>query len=268
MSTSKPSVIAIIGAGVAGLCSANTLIKLGHKVCLIDKASAVGGRLATRVLTGGNAGQLVNTASNCIDTVNISPDFLNLLKDTCQDYDGTLRYYQPESGVNSVAKALASRIESQARLHLNSSVTSIEYESESRSFKIVGREIYYAQGVILTPPLPQALVLLKGVGTILSKLPSSITYFRSIVLLLLPKVTFELQAIRSAPHVHHVVLQDHIKHNTSPYPVAIHATYAWSDAHYSLSDSEICSELLKESNISQDSLVTYQVKRWVGFRSK
>ena len=40
--------IAIIGAGMAGVACARTLVQAGHKVTLLEKSSGVGGRMATR----------------------------------------------------------------------------------------------------------------------------------------------------------------------------------------------------------------------------
>jgi predicted NAD/FAD-dependent oxidoreductase len=44
--------VAIIGAGIAGLCAALTLTQAGLKVVIVDKARGVGGRMATRRLGG------------------------------------------------------------------------------------------------------------------------------------------------------------------------------------------------------------------------
>jgi hypothetical protein len=45
---SHPSSIAIVGAGIAGLACAATLLDAGHRVTLFDKGRSAGGRVATR----------------------------------------------------------------------------------------------------------------------------------------------------------------------------------------------------------------------------
>ena len=40
--------IAIIGAGIAGVTAARTLLQAGHRVTLIEKSRGVGGRMSTR----------------------------------------------------------------------------------------------------------------------------------------------------------------------------------------------------------------------------
>ncbi len=46
--SSSPKHIAIIGAGMAGITAARTLIQAGHRVTVFEKSKGVGGRMATR----------------------------------------------------------------------------------------------------------------------------------------------------------------------------------------------------------------------------
>ena len=44
--------ITIIGAGMAGLACARRLARAGHTPLVLDKSRGIGGRLATRQVTG------------------------------------------------------------------------------------------------------------------------------------------------------------------------------------------------------------------------
>ena len=48
MTTSKPKHIAIVGAGMAGVACARTLVQAGHSVTVFEKSAGIGGRMATR----------------------------------------------------------------------------------------------------------------------------------------------------------------------------------------------------------------------------
>ncbi len=48
MSSSKSKNIAVIGAGMAGVACARTLLQAGHQVTLFEKSAGIGGRMATR----------------------------------------------------------------------------------------------------------------------------------------------------------------------------------------------------------------------------
>lgn len=53
MTKSKPKNIAIIGAGMAGVACARTLVQAGHKVTVFEKSAGIGGRMATRSTSFG-----------------------------------------------------------------------------------------------------------------------------------------------------------------------------------------------------------------------
>jgi renalase len=44
--------VAVVGAGIAGLAAARSLVDRGHAVTIFERSQAVGGRCATRVITG------------------------------------------------------------------------------------------------------------------------------------------------------------------------------------------------------------------------
>ena len=47
-SKSKPKHIAVVGAGMAGVACARTLVQAGHQVTVFEKSAGIGGRMATR----------------------------------------------------------------------------------------------------------------------------------------------------------------------------------------------------------------------------
>ena len=52
-SRAKSKTIAIVGAGIAGVTCARTLMQAGHKVTLFEKSAGIGGRMATRASAFG-----------------------------------------------------------------------------------------------------------------------------------------------------------------------------------------------------------------------
>ena len=160
--------VLIVGAGLAGLVAANTLQQLGRRVVVLDKSVSPGGRLATRRIStpSGVVARFDHGAQ--FFTVR-DPDFadlvhewrrMGLVREWCRGFqpggDGYPRYVI-EGGLNSLAKYLAST------LHVETDVVveSVADAGDAVVEVAAGERIWYANEVVLTPPVPQSLVLLE-----------------------------------------------------------------------------------------------------------
>lgn len=164
--------IAIVGAGVAGLAAGRTLTKAGHPVVLFEKSRGPGGRLATRLVgdftfdTGATSiaprGLGVQSAMlQELDTSELieikSPIYthVNLRANPGDSSRNAIPRYTYRSGNNHLAKLLAEGLD----IRLNTTVDRLE--RQSGSYEVEGERF---DKVILTPPIPQASLLLWSLG--------------------------------------------------------------------------------------------------------
>lgn len=259
--------IAVIGAGISGLTSALTLQKLGHKIIIIDKGVSAGGRLATRYATDSKGTKrYIDTAAHYIDFTADSPRFNELMWESFPELKGSPRM-SGSPGINSIAKALASQLQS-VEVLTNHKATSVCYDERSKKIQIAAKEKdqsrnFAVDAVLCTAPVPQSIDLIPTFSNLVESLKTAPTYYKSLLLLLWPKKPVTLESFKKSKNVYRIVLQSHIKENTEPIPVAVHATYEWSDEAYKLGDEEIKTLLMEEVGISEDQYDRVQVKRWV-----
>lgn len=175
---------AVIGAGMAGIVCARTLVQAGHRVTVIEKSAGLGGRTATR-----------NTAFGSFDhgaqyfTVR-DPRFAQALQTVpglCKRWSAnTVRvldelgrvaaaglparesHWVPTPGMNALVKAWAQPLQQAARIELQTRVTGIERDPLDRAkwqLRTTGvgesQHIYSGfDGVLFAIPAPQARQLL------------------------------------------------------------------------------------------------------------
>lgn len=166
----------IIGAGMSGLMAALTLQDRGFSVQLIERGRSVGGRMATRrVGSGGLADH--------------GAQFFTVRSETLQGYvdhwlaqdlvyvwgtgwsDGSVKRtagdgharYACRGGMNALAKHLARELD----VCINRLVTGIQYDASLWTLKDSTDDTYQASGIIMTPPVPEALALLAKNGVYL-----------------------------------------------------------------------------------------------------
>ena len=170
--------VLIVGAGMSGLMAARTLQGRGYSVQLIEGGRSVGGRLATRRV--GDGGLADHGAQ-----------FFTVRSDTLQRYvdrwlaqdlvyvwgmgwsDGSVKRtagdgharYACRGGMNALAKHLARDLE----VRINRLVTRIEYNETGWTLEDSAGDSYQAGGLIMTPPVPEALALLTKNGVYLQQ---------------------------------------------------------------------------------------------------
>ena len=161
----RPPVL-IVGAGLSGLVAANALAAAGRRSIVIDKGRSVGGRLATRRMNGvdGRTARLDHGAQ--FFTVR-SPDFAELVhewrragvvREWCRGFSGSgdgYPRYCAEGGMSTVAKLLAATADVECGVELHAIAG---FESMLSVSADDGRR-WESDAVILTPPVPQSLVL-------------------------------------------------------------------------------------------------------------
>lgn len=170
--------VLIVGAGMSGLMAAQTLRQRGYSVQLIEGGRSVGGRLATRrVGSGGLADHGAQFFTVRSDTLRgyvdrwLGQDLVYVwgmgwsdgsVKRTAGD--GHARY-ACRGGMNALAKHLARDLE----VCVNRLVTKIEYNESGWTLEDSAGDIYQAWGLVMTPPVPEALALLTKNGIYLQE---------------------------------------------------------------------------------------------------
>ena len=161
----RPPVL-IVGAGLAGLEAANALAAAGRRSVVLDKGRTVGGRLATRRMSGldGRVGRLDHGAQ--FFTVR-SPDFAELVhewrragvvREWCRGFNGSgdgYPRYCAEGGMSTIAKLLAATAVVECGVELRS----LAGFDGSLSLSAADGRRWESDSVILTPPVPQSLAL-------------------------------------------------------------------------------------------------------------
>ena len=258
--------VVIIGGGITGVIAAQTLQNNGINVLIIDKSNSVGGRMATRRIGNGK--------------VDHGAQFFTVRTKLFQTYveewqkKGWVRIwfgdrhsrYKGTEGMNSLVKNIASSIP----VKLNTKINKIELVDDYYIVTTQENIKLTANGVILTPPVPQTLEMLKYIQleSNLRKQLEGITYNPCLVLLL----SFERDSKIPSPGylsynlpegIERIV--DHKKKDISTTTtISVYSTGSWARQHYELPNEEICELLLEKMKhyIYEDQLKSVQLKRW------
>lgn len=227
----------VVGAGVAGLVAARALHDAGVDVSVLDKGRAVGGRLSTRVYASGrfDHGAQFFTARD--------PRFARHVH-AWRDAGAARAWFDDAwcgaEGMSSVAEHLARDLS----VHTLRAVRAVQ--RDGAGWGVRDEHAWHeADAVVLTPPVPQSLALLDAGGVALDgdarRALEAIAYDRCLAGMLSARWPASLPAHGVAPSEDPFawVASNRAKGITSGDAVTVHASPAWSEAHWSTPDADV-----------------------------
>ncbi len=278
--------ILIVGAGLAGLMAAGAPVAAGRQVTLVDKGRSVGGRLATRRIGSGrgdHGAQFFTARSSTFEQWVqrwVKEELVFVWSEGWSDgsldssaADGHPRY-AVHGGMNALAKRLAAELEAQGATILTE-VQLVELGMKGNGWQAADVEgnLFAAETVVLTTPVPQALALLE-VGEV--RLPldqraelERITYAPCLCGIFAIDGTNLLPdpGALQRPDQDFAWLADNQRKGISPDAcvITVHASSQWSRAHYDWPEGEVLNALREELEqwVSPGThIYDAQFKRW------
>ncbi|MFN3385802.1 MAG: NAD(P)/FAD-dependent oxidoreductase [Candidatus Thermochlorobacter sp.] len=267
----------IIGAGICGLIAADALKRAGVKVIVLDKGRGVGGRLATRRIQDGTFDhgaqyftvrdpKFHEIVEEWLAAGIVEEWSRNFLTPTGPCGDESEPRYYGINGMTGIAKYLARDLD----VRLNEQVIQLIAQHSRWQVATKSGALYHADTVILTPPVPQSLELVKRAGIPIpikeKRLLESVTYLPCLGVLALLDSASKIPSPGGIWLYDSPVLWigDNQQKGVSKVPaVTIHATPAFSRMYWESDDEAIAQELIAQSAAWIGANVIHaEVKRW------
>ena len=169
--------VIVVGAGISGLLAAQVLQDNGVDVCVIDKSTSVGGRLATRRIGTGVAdhgAQFFTVRDAKLQAMVdewVAKDLVYVWSYGFSDgslatapTDGHPRY-AVRGGMNALAKHIADGLHN---VILEHRIVTATYDEQGWIFQDENAELFTSDALIMTAPMPQTVAILEDGATFLS----------------------------------------------------------------------------------------------------
>lgn len=160
----------VVGAGIAGLCAARSLAHRGIEVVVVDKGRGVGGRCATRRIEGAvvdHGAQFFTARDDRFSSIVGELLGAGAAREWCTGFPDVkggappekLPHYCGTAGMSQIARHLA------AGLDVRTGVRAAAVRFAGGRWEAqTGGGIISADAVVMTPPVPQSLELLRSGG--------------------------------------------------------------------------------------------------------
>ncbi len=196
----NPPVVAVVGAGIAGLGAAQILSRAGLRVDIFEKSQSLGGRIASRQIEGciiDHGAQYIKPSSSPLETLmleRLPTDDLAQISLPVQIYTEDGQILPPEAeaeselkysyhnGLTMLPKLLFSSLPAElVTLHFDTEAKmAAETEEGVSLYGDSGQELIKADAAALTMPVPQAADLLVESGLQMRSLRETLDRVRSL----------------------------------------------------------------------------------------
>jgi predicted NAD/FAD-dependent oxidoreductase len=260
--------VVVVGAGVAGLIAARSIVAEGHEVIVLDKGRSSGGRCATRRI--GNAvfdhgAQFFTVRSD--EFARLVDQWLRegVAREWCRGFgsgDGHPRFCGT-AGMTSITKHLAASLD----VRYSKMVFEIERSERGWRVRLDDGSFHECDRVVVTCPIPQSMALIVNTGLEVPDGLRTIEYDKTIAVLVVvdgrtgvpepggiqhPDATFSFVA-------------DNLRKGVSPVgALTLHCNPEFSERHW-WEESSITHERvmdLARTWIGSARIIDHQPKRW------
>ena len=274
--------VMIIGGGMVGLMAANILTDKGIDCIIVEKAKSVGGRLASRRIGPGLADHgaqfftVRDSAFQAYVDQWLEEELIYIWSHGWSDgslaepsFDGFPRYAS-HGGMNALMKHIAKDLKD---IRLNTRMVTATRDEEGWVFQDEESNIFVSKGLILTPPVPQALEILEEGATILKDVEmealKKIEYVPSLTGLFWVEGTVRLPNPGAVQRRKSQIswLADNQQKGISPDAtiITLQASEQYSKQMWSAPDERIINALRTDLELYMDANATIreaQLKRW------
>lgn len=274
--------VIVVGAGIAGIVCARTLLGHNRRVLLLDKGRSVGGRMASRRIDGAtvdHGAQFFTVRNDAFREVISELERDGVVVPWTTSYindDGFLapdgqQRYRGHPSMNAIAKALAGTVPVETEVKVSRLTRDTSNPDGWWSVHAEDGREFHAPAVVLTPPVPQTLSLLEqsGIdpGEAARNRLEKVEYSPCLCVIAVCNEPHPIPgpgAIQLSKGPVQWIADNNLKGiSPSVHALTIHATAAWSTEHYDDPDDRIL-ELITEALEPWLELgnTVMQVKRW------
>ena len=265
--------VVVVGAGIAGLMAAQTLVKNGHDVVVVDKGRSPGGRLATRRIDDATLdhGAQFFTVRDPLFKSHVEKWIASgVVTEWCRGFDSATQNndgfprYRGVRGMTDIAKHLANGLD----VRCNTLAFSIAPGTTSKwQLNIDDGSALNADALIVTCPLPQTYALLVTADIELPDSMMRTEYDRTICLLAVLNQSSAVVSpggLQNPDDTFSFVADNAIKGISSAVALTLHANPQFSLEHWDAPPQDVHDLLLKQAKpwIGDATVVTSQVKKW------
>jgi len=265
--------VVVVGAGIAGLMAAQSLVENGHDVVVVDKGRSPGGRLATRRIDNATLdhGAQFFTVRDPLFKSHVEKWIASgVVTEWCRGFDSTAQNndgfprYRGVRGMTDIAKYLAQGLD----VRCNTLAFSIARGTTTKwQVNIDDGSVLDADAIIVTSPLPQTYALLVTADIELPESMMRTEYDRTICLLAVLNQSSAVASpggLQNPEETFSFIADNAIKGISSAVALTLHANPQFSLEHWDAPQQDVHDLLLTRAKpwIGDATVVTSQVKKW------